>query len=345
MLWLTTVIEEALVTPDPSLLVAVPHRPALAGSAFLRLIGPSAHPRQCYATVLIVARQELVRPVSVPQRKIRPPEQSGDHEGEAMSEQGEDEKKKLPDDITEDERKDYERTGTLELYELNREGDRIARERIKLNQEIADRARAEEDKRAKRHQLEQQRLENETLKRRLLEPPPPDPYADAKPLEGSERLPEPVKGALRRLFGMHSGDWSPENQQGLVNLLLAMGNEKALRWANQLKDGLAADVYMSHELSPKAVLKGSTGLKQIAGPALMPDLKAIGGPREESVKQVSDGRQEGGRKKKRRKKRRNRTESSDDVIEEGDEKDDEVIDDSPMGNAESPWGDGGFSPY
>jgi hypothetical protein len=257
---------------------------------------------------------------------------------------------KLPDDITEDERKDFERTGTLELYELNREGSKLAQERVKLTKELADRAQAEADKRAKRHQLEQQRLENEALKAKLLAPPPPDPYADSKPLKGSEKLPEVVKGVIRRLFEYSGGAWTAENQQGLVDLLVAMGPAKAQQWAYQMRDALATDAYGMHELSPKAILKGSTGLKQIAGPALMPDLKAIGGPVDD-VKQISDGR--GGAKKKRlgdkkkaKKGSSRRHEEDDDEeeeIEEHDEENDEVIDDSPMGNAESPWGDGGYS--
>jgi len=254
---------------------------------------------------------------------------------------------KLPDDITPEEKQDYERTGSLELYELNREGNRLAQERVKLNKEIADRHNAEADKRAKRHQLEQQRLENEALRAKLLAPPPPDPYADSKPLKNSEGLPDVVKGTIRRLFEYAGGTWTNENQQGLVDLLNAMGPAKAVMWANQMRDALATDAYSSHELSPKAILRGSTGLKQIAGPSLMPDLKAIGGPVDD-VKQISDGRngskkKRPGDKKKGKKSSRHNDDDDEEEIEEHDEAHDEVIDDSPMGNAESPWGDGGYS--
>lgn len=245
--------------------------------------------------------------------------------------------KKLPDDITKEELEDYERSGNLELYELNREGNKLAQERIRLNKEIADRHNAEADKRAKRAQLEQQRLENDALKAKLLAPPPPDPYADSKPLKNSEGLPDVVKGTIRRLFEYSGGAWTSENQQGLVDLLNAMGPTKAQMWAYQMRDALATDAYGQHELTPKAILKGSTGLKQIAGPALMPEIKAIGGPTDD-VKTISDGRR---RKKKRgaSKSKKRSSEDDEDEVEEADEEDDEVIDDSPMGNAENPWGD------
>jgi hypothetical protein len=264
----------------------------------------------------------------------------------------------LPKDMTEDEKKDFERTGTLELYDLNREADKIARERIENRQKLAEIARIEEDKAAKRAQIELERASLERERALLSLPPPapsqfsasqsavvnaPAPQApprrpqDGVPLRGSEQLPEVVKGVLRRLFGYGSHEWSAENQQGLVNLLLAMGPAKSQQWAYQLKDALASDAYYADELSPRALLKGSTGLKQIAGP-VMPELRQLAGGSEE-LKQLADSQ---GRKKKKKRRKdgdgkkgkiRLDAERVEDRrrhhVDEG--SDDEVIDDSPHG--------------
>ena len=48
-----------------------------------------------------------------------------------------------------------------------------------------------------------------------------------------------MKGVLRRLFGYGSSEWTVDNQTGLVNLLLAMGNHKAQSWAYEMRDALA----------------------------------------------------------------------------------------------------------
>ncbi len=263
----------------------------------------------------------------------------------------------LPKDMTEDEKKDFERTGTLELYDLNREADKIARERIENRQRLAEIARIEEDKAAKRAQIELERASLERERALLSLPPPapsqfsagqsavvnaPAPQApprrpqDGVPLRGSEQLPEVVKGVLRRLFGYGSHEWSAENQQGLVNLLLAMGPAKSQQWAYQLKDALASDAYYADELSPRALLKGATGLKQIAGP-VMPELRQLAGSSEE-LKQLADS--QGRRKKKRRKDGTGgkkgkirldaeRVEDRHHHVDDGSEE--EVIDDSPHG--------------
>lgn len=264
----------------------------------------------------------------------------------------------LPADANEMERKDFERTGTLELYDLNREGDRLARERIKIQQELANRAMAEEHKRALRAQVQMDRFTIEAERNKLALPPPRDPNIDdAKPIPGSERLPEVVKSVLRRLFGYGSHEWTEENQIGLVNLLLAMGNHKAQDWAYGMKDALASDVYGSHDLSPRAILQGSTGLKAIAGPRFMGELKALaGGDDGPPLKALADERH----KRPRGKRPKKRNDKRDDVVrvkatrvhedaqdheadDEGSgESDEDVIDDSPNQDAEhahDPWGE------
>lgn len=252
-----------------------------------------------------------------------------------------------PPDATEMERKDFERTGTLELYELNREADRIQRERIRLRQEAAEREQAEAHKRALRAQAEMDRLTLENERRQLALPPPKDPYEDSKPIPGSERLPEVVKGVLRRLFGYGSGEWTEENQVGLVNMLLAMGNHKSQSWAYEMRDAMAADVYHSSDLSPRAIMQGSTGLKAIAGPKFMGELKAISGGGREEIKALPGARRQRRKGKSNKKKdgvirvdatRVEEPESSadDGFFEE------EVVDDSPNQDAENihdPWGE------
>jgi len=254
----------------------------------------------------------------------------------------------LPPDATEDERKDFERTGTLELYDLQRNADKIQRERIALRKELADKVQMDAHKRALRAQAEMDRLTLENERKALSAPPARDPYEDSKPIPGSERLPDVVKGVLRRLFGYGSGEWTEANQIGLVNLLLAMGNHKAQSWAFEMRDALAGDVYHSHDLSPSSILKGSTGLKAIAGPALMGELKALAGG-DPALKALADG---GPRRKKKPKKkgrrdgvveveatrvREERSVEADDI-----DSDEDVIDDSPNQDSESvhdPWGE------
>lgn len=250
-----------------------------------------------------------------------------------------------PPDATDLERKDFERTGTLELYDLNREADRIQRERIKLRQEAAEVAQLEAHKRALRAQAEMDRLTLENERKALAAPPPV--YEEGKPIPGSERLPDVVKGVLRRLFGYGSGEWTEANQIGLVNLLLSMGNHKAQEWAYGMRDALASDVYGSHDLSPRALLKGSTGLKAIAGPALMGELKALAGG-DQKLRALADGQRP--RKKKRSKRRDGVIEVEATRIEpakksrhdDDDDSDEDVIDDAPNQEIESihdPWGE------
>lgn len=263
----------------------------------------------------------------------------------AKAAEKETEKPVLPADATEEERRDFERTGSLELYDLHREADKIQRERIKMRQEAAERATMEEHKRALRAQAEMDRLTLENERKALAAPPRKDPFEDSKPIPGSERLPEPVKGVLRRLFGYASSEWTEANQIGLVNFLLAIGNHKAMAWAHEMRDALAADVYHSHDLSPRAILKGSTGLKAIAGPAFAGEFKALSGG-DERLKALADGRPRRKKKKRRdgiveveatrvreeRQERRNNEEDSDE----------EVVDDAPNQDAENvhdPWGE------
>ncbi len=286
-------------------------------------------------------RQELADAAKAEEMKRVLREQLGKKESTALV---------LPADANEMEKKDFERTGTLELYELNREGDRIQRERIKLRAELAEKETIEAHKRAMRAQAEMDRLSLEHERKRLAAPPAKDPYADSRPIPGSENLPEVVKGVLRRLFGYGSGEWTEANQIGLVNMLLQMGNHKSQSWAYEMRDALAADVYHSHDLSPQALLRGSTGLKAIAGP-LMGELRALAGGGGESLPSLGDERH-----RRRPKKARDKKKRRDGVVEveatrmhepahnsnDADDDDEDVIDDSPnqeAENAHDPWGE------
>jgi hypothetical protein len=212
-----------------------------------------------------------------------------------------DDKAQPPQDLTPDERKYFEMTGSLEMYELRKKADAQARERVQLIQEEVERQRMESDMRIAREQVAQHEADLAAMRaRRSL--PGNNPWAEPpKPLANSERLHESVKACLRRLF-MTVPEWTPDNQQGLVNLLLEMGDARACAWANELLQGLASDSYGTLELTPQALLKGSTGLKQLAGSQLMQGMRALGGGQAQDTRRTLGG-SSGGRKKGRAKKR------------------------------------------
>jgi len=183
-----------------------------------------------------------------------------------------------PTDMSAQERRHYEETGSLELYTLRKRGDEIARERTKLIQREAQRKADADDLAAIRGQTEMQEIELRLMRAKAQAlPPSVNPWhLPVKPLTGSENLPEGVKSVIRRIFATIA-EWTPENQQGLVDLLLAMGGHKSSVWAHNMNDALASDCYGNLELTPRALLKGSTGLKALAGPALLSDLRTLGG--------------------------------------------------------------------
>lgn len=186
----------------------------------------------------------------------------------------------LPSDATTDERRYFELTGSTEMYDLRKRNDEAQRARIKANQDEADRIRLEAHMRALRQQAEDAERSAQyaaTQRQSGLVRHQEDPWNQPRSvLVGSENLPEAVKQCITRIF-MTIPEWTPENQQGLVNLLNAMGSSKSLAWAHEMLQGLAADSYGSLELTPDALLRGCTGLKKIAGPQLMGDVQAISG--------------------------------------------------------------------
>jgi len=168
----------------------------------------------------------------------------------------------LPPDVTDEERTHFEMTGTLDLYEAHREGERLNKERSALLNEETERVRLRTHLSEVQFQNAQRREEVEELRARAQEELPPRVEPEA--IEGSEKLPESAKRVLRRLF--INSIWSIENQKSLVqNILLEMDDMGLRLWAMHMETALAAGVYSPDELSPVQILKGSTGLKKLAG--------------------------------------------------------------------------------
>lgn len=220
----------------------------------------------------------------------------------------------LPTDMSEEEHLDFIRCGNVELYELNREADKIQRERIKIREEQAAKYKAEEDKRAKRDQIARDRANLESEKVRLLAPPPPDEPAEKDP-EGFESLHPSVQSLARRIWAFGVG-WNETNKIGLVKMFAAMPPAALSAKAAELRDAMACDAYSPQALSPAGLLKGYGGIvtenmRMLAGGD--DALKMLGADAEEPVS------------RKGRKGRRRREESEEAVADGFD--------------SGSPWGD------
>lgn len=136
--------------------------------------------------------------------------------------------------------------------------------------------------------LKQEERDLEAKNQKLLAAP-----CDAKPLARSEKLPEAAKNALRRLFVLAGHHWNPENQQILVDHLLGMQPIELQFWAIQLTSCIAADEYDDYDLSPEAMMKGSTGLvsaNRQLGDSKSPKILSLDGFEEVVVETLRPGK-------------------------------------------------------
>lgn len=217
--------------------------------------------------------------------------------------------------MTDEEYLDFIQCGNLELFELNKEAEKIQRERIALREEQSNRIQREVDKQAKRDQINRDRatLEHEKATRAA---PVRLPELEAEP-EGLDQLRPDIQALARRIWNFGVG-WNPTNKLGLVKMFAQMQPDVLAIKAAELRDAMASDAYSASDLSPAGILRGYAGV--------VPDNIRLLTGGEDAMKLLgADGDSGGSRKGK--KKRRNR---------------DEEIDDGPgmpTSGAANPWGD------
>lgn len=222
----------------------------------------------------------------------------------------------LPDDMTEEEHLDLVRCGNIELYDLNREADKIQRERIKIREETSNRIKSDEDKKAKREQIARDRGQLEAERQRMLAPPPPDEPIEKDP-EGFYQLHHEVQGLARRIWAFGAG-WNPTNKAGLVQMFLKMSPGALAARAAEMRDAMASDMYSATDLSPSGLLRGYTGI-------VPENMRMLGS--DDAFKMLgadSEDEEEDERPKKRKKRRRDHGDNGGNVMEE---------------TSHSPWGD------
>lgn len=235
----------------------------------------------------------------------------------------------LPADATHDEKRHFELTGTLALYEANRVAEEATNAQIKARNEAAELIRLEVQL---AHVKEQNARAAATLKAIETEKANVHQHTahlkgERKPLAGGERLGNDTRRVINRIFSLGAPHWTDELQQALVDTLVAMNPHTLARWTQEMSDGLAGDSYSAHELTPRALMTGFTGLRKLTGDVGLRPLLQLGGPSERKALEGGSQRPPKGKDKKVIKARRVTPETTDDDEEESDS-----YDESPQGH-------------
>lgn len=247
-----------------------------------------------------------------------------------------DDKPVLPKDATPDERRHFELTGTLALYTANREAEEAARAQAKARTDAAELIRLEVQL---AHVREQNARAATTLKQIEAERANVHQHTahlkgERKPLSGGERLSDETQRVMKRIFMEGAPHWTDELQQSFVDALLAMNPHALARWTREMLDGLAGDVYSSSQLTPRAIMNGFTGLRQLTGEK---PLLQLGGSSDRKALEGGSQRPPKGKDKKVLKARRVTPD-----VDGDDEEEPDSYDESPQGHpdhAGQPWGD------
>lgn len=248
-----------------------------------------------------------------------------------------DDKPALPKDATPDERRHFELTGTLALYTANREAEEAVRAQAKARTDAAELIRLEVQL---AHVREQNARAATTLKQIEAEKANVHQHTahlrEVRPeIVGGERLSTETRRVINRIFTEGAPHWTHELQQSFVDTLLAMNPHALMRWTMEMLDGLGGDAYSASQLTPRAIMRGFTGLKQLVGER---PLLQLGGPSDR--KALEGGSTPRPPKKKGKKVIKARRVTPE--IEDDDEEESDTYDESPQGHpdhAGQPWGD------
>ncbi len=206
----------------------------------------------------------------------------------------------LPNEpMTDEEYLDFIQCGNLELFELNKEAEKINRERIALREQQSNRIQREVDKQAKRDQLTRDRATLD-MEKKQLENPVRLPELEAEP-DGLSQLRPDIQALARRIWNFGSG-WNATNKLGLVKMFAQMAPDVLAIKAAELRDAMASDAYSSSDLSPAGILRGYAGV--------VPDNIRLLSGGEDAMKLLgADG--DGGRSRKGGKKNKRKSRDAD----------------------------------
>lgn len=247
---------------------------------------------------------------------------------------------------------DQKTGGDLEYAALQAEADALAKREIELREALAKKAKAEEDARVSRDQIELKKQQIAEMEKKLLEPP--KPYEAPKQLK-TDGLDEGTAKVLRRIFLLDGGaTWTHERCQWLVDHMVSIPLSQRQAAASSILDRIAAGE-IDGAADFMSILKGSGGLipnpKQLASETVDNLVKQIAmlppGDREKAKKAVASALKKGAKKVSEitesnrliegPKKRKS---SSDEVEVDGEVVEDDEPESPPSGGGSaSPWGD------